>query len=622
MSHAASIRNAAVLALASLVGTAPGQNLLENPGFESGLSPWTGIGSTLELLSSEPYAGAFAARATVRNSWTSGHLGVINGSHTSGTVLLFTGAMRLDGPSPDKGQVKIRYEFGPGDTQSFLIARRSAAQGEWFTLRGIHPFSYTGAQPDIKLLLQTRDGNEDFSADAFGVEVYEEDPNWLATANAGIEQHRRRDLEVHVTNVFGKPLGGTLAVDQVRHRFAFGATIEGTELEDNNQPYMAMFPTLFEWATPRNDLKWRQTEATRDHLTWTRADLSVGFCQSHGIQIYGHNIFWASVDHAPDWVPGLNDTQLMGEMTERLDDLVGRFGDAIDHWDVNNEMLHASYYQDRFGPSIRDWMFEQTALRDPGATLMLNDYSVVGGGLLGGEGESYFDQALDFLSRGVPIGGLGAQCHFDTRPIIARWLRDRLDVLAGVGLPIRLTEFDVTRADSNERADELEKFYRVAFSHPAVDGITLWGWWAGNHGNGPDAAIVDQNFAINAAGQRYLDLLSEWTTHAAMPTGRHGFITLRGYHGTYDTNFTAAGYDADLGSFEVEPGEGTQTVSLVAVGTCPADIDANGVVDFFDTIGFLKLHDAGDMRTDLDGSGDMNAEDITLFLNLAGNGCP
>ncbi len=610
--------------LAAFGPPAVAQNLLTNPGFETGTSGWTGFGSSLQRISGDAFAGSFAGRAANRTAQWAGLRANIPGQHPSGTYLLFEGAVRLDGASEDQAQAILRLVPDVGGVQSSSIGWRPGQQGEWVTLRGLREVSYSGSQPDLELVVRSRFGNEDVSVDEWSVSVYSEDPNWRTLADAGIEQYRRRDLRVTVVDVHGNPVNGVLGLQQIGHRFAFGATVEWDQVQDvgGNAQYKSVFPTMFQWATPRNALKWEACEWNRDILNWYKPDATVDFCLDNGIAIYGHNIFWANQQFVPDWAQALDNNRLQGEMQERISDLLGRYGDVIDIWDVNNEMINEFYFIDRFGPTIRDWMFFEAEANDPEAALYLNDFNVLGGGLLGGAADAYVDHALEFLDAGVPVAGLGAQCHFKDQPIIARWVRDRIDLLAEAGLPIRITEFDIERADVNERADDLEKFYRVAFSHPAINGVTLWGWWGGNHSLGAAGAVVDQDFTINAAGQRYLDLIEEWTTAFSASTGRFGTLATRGFHGTYEVSITAPGFAESLPGFELEPGEGEQEVRLVAFGACLADIDANGASDFFDVLAGLKQFDAGDMRMDLDGSGVLDAGDVEMFVELVEAGCP
>lgn len=51
-------------------------------------------------------------------------------------------------------------------------------------------------------------------------------------------------------------------------------------------------------------------------------------------------------------------------------------------WDVNNEMLHGSFFADREGVTIRDWMYQAAAQADPDVDLFLNDFDVVENGQL------------------------------------------------------------------------------------------------------------------------------------------------------------------------------------------------------------------------------------------------
>jgi len=79
-----------------------------------------------------------------------------------------------------------------------------------------------------------------------------------------------------------------------------------------------------------------------------------------------------------------------------------------------------------------------------------------------------------------------------------------LDRLAVFKLPIRITEYGYETqfieppmtteypydAQSEEKkARFLDDFYRLCFSHPAVEGIIMWGHWEGAHWR-PGAAIL------------------------------------------------------------------------------------------------------------------------------------
>ena len=51
-------------------------------------------------------------------------------------------------------------------------------------------------------------------------------------------------------------------------------------------------------------------------------------------------------------------------------------------WDINNEMLHGSFFADREGVAIRDWMYQAAAHVDPDVDLFINDFDIVENGQL------------------------------------------------------------------------------------------------------------------------------------------------------------------------------------------------------------------------------------------------
>ena len=255
----------------------------------------------------------------------------------------------------------------------------------------------------------------------------------------------------------------------------------------------------------------------------------------------------------PNWVPGLDDATLAAEVDDRLEDLVSRYAGRFEHWDVNNEMLAGSFYADRLGPDIRRWMFERTRQLDPGAELFVNDFSVVSSSI---KTDRYVRFIEQFDAEGIPVDAIGAQGHFTE---VEPWaVKVRLDKLAALGKPIWITEFDVVQADENDRADALEDFFRMAFSHPSVEGILLWGFWAGSHWRGPDAALVD----LNAAGQRFEALMAEWWSSETASTDSAGEATSRVFHGTYRIGINAAGHPPVEVLRQVPTGSGPKQILI------------------------------------------------------------
>lgn len=55
---------------------------------------------------------------------------------------------------------------------------------------------------------------------------------------------------------------------------------------------------------------------------------------------------------------------------------------------------------------------------------------------------------------------------------------------------------------------------------------------------------------------------------------------------------------------------------------CPADLNGDGALDFFDVSAFLNAFSQGDLSADMDGNGSLDFFDVSAFLNAFGAGCP
>ncbi len=385
--------------------------------------------------------------------------------------------------------------------------------------------------------------------------------DWKSDADASIELIRKRDWLLQANDTNGQPVAGvTVQVQQRRHEFAFGSALNSYPLIAEPR-YAEFFARNFEWAVFENETKWPENEPTQGQLTYTRADIMAAFCRKHGITMRGHTIFWEATNggyEQPAWLDSLDTNQLRAAVTARLNSVVPHFRGEFQHWDINNEMLHGNYFRGRLGASIVPYLFQTAGALDPTAKRFVNDYNVVAGSETG----AYKTQIANLLATGVEVEGIGAQGHFGGQVIDPVVVKARLDNLSTFGIPVWITEYDSVQANPTNRADNLEKLYRVAFAHTNVQGVLMWGFWAGAHWLGSNAAIVDLNWTLNAAGQRYTNLLHEWTTTTNGVTDANGQFNLRGFHGSYDVVLSASGSTVTQ-SLALVNDAGTQSNSVV-----------------------------------------------------------
>lgn len=151
---------------------------------------------------------------------------------------------------------------------------------------------------------------------------------------------------------------------------------------------------------------------------------------------------------------------------------------APDQIDVVNEPLHAppDYIDVLGGAGSTGWDWVMNAFRIarqsfPDSQLLLNDFNI----LRTDEATFRYMQIIELLHAEQLIDGIGLQGHFlEDVPLdtIAR----NLDQLAAIGLPIYISEYDVDLADDNQQANVFISQVRLFLEHPAVQGLTLWGY--------------------------------------------------------------------------------------------------------------------------------------------------
>uniref|UniRef100_A0A0E0DPW2 GH10 domain-containing protein n=1 Tax=Oryza meridionalis TaxID=40149 RepID=A0A0E0DPW2_9ORYZ len=344
--------------------------------------------------------------------------------------------------------------------------------------------------------------------------------------------------------------GAAVRVVQMDNVFPLGTCINGSVIQDPN--FVDFFTNNFDWAVFENELKWYWTEAQRGQLNYRDADALLDFCDRHGKPARGHCIFWAVDGSVQQWIKDLSRDDLASAVRGRLAGLLSRYAGRFPHYDVNNEMLHGRFYRDRLGDDAAALMFREAARLDPGAQLFVNDYNVECANDPNATPEKYIE-LIDALRRGgAAVRGVGIQGHVSNPS--GEVICDALDKLAAsTGLPVWITELDVSEPDVSLRADDLEVVLREAYAHPAVAGVVLWGFMQGRMWR-QDASLVDADGTVNEAGQRLVNLRREWTSDARGTIDGDGHFTFRGYHGTYVVQVSTA-TEKMLKTFTVDKGD-------------------------------------------------------------------
>ena len=252
---------------------------------------------------------------------------------------------------------------------------------------------------------------------------------------------------------------------------------------------------------------------------------------------------------------------------KRVADVVARFGEVVDSWDVVNESApdFARYRRSRTG--LEYWFsvyglmpgdYPLHALLDakeamPSWTkLAINDYSI---------NPDFLAQVRDLEREGARIDLVGCQMHiFNTNDSLrlsrgatdVNWvgspqiIRDRLDMMAKTGKSLHVSEVTIAAPGTDAVSREIQavlarNIYRAWFSHPKTMGIT---WWNTVDGAGvAGEPLVSGLFTREMEKKPVYEALDrlinhDWRTNLEIPAGADGTIAFRGFRGRYRLSWT------------------------------------------------------------------------------------
>ncbi len=384
------------------------------------------------------------------------------------------------------------------------------------------------------------------------------EPNaaWRKAAQERIEKIRKGDLKISVRDRAGHPVSGAeITIRQTRQAFAFGSAVSAKGLISSDaadRKYQEMVKSQFNRIVFENDLKWDRWKADRETpqqaLKWLR---------EAGIEARGHVLVWPSWKHSPSQLQDMkgDPDAVRRAMAAHITDEVSALRGQLHDWDVLNEPYKNHDIIDLLGPSAQSEWFRAARRADPQARLYLNDYGILASGGNDRAHQKHFSDTIAFLQKEkAPIDGIGIQGHFgsDLTPPVR--MLEILDDLSKFNLPIQITEFDVQVPSEALQADFTRDFLTAMFSHPAVNGVLMWGFWEGRH-YAPDAALWKRDWTPKPNGQVWLDLVQkQWRTNLLAPSAADGTLQTRAFLGDYEIVVTKNGQRA------------TQKVSLDKAG--------------------------------------------------------
>ena len=250
-----------------------------------------------------------------------------------------------------------------------------------------------------------------------------------------------------------------------------------------------------------NEMKFDALEPSRNSFAFDGADALVSLAQQHQMAIRGHCLVWHS--QLPTWVSSdgkKNDKNWTREealliMKNHITKVMQHYKGKVREWDVVNECLdddqsivrsnpdgynlrQQSVWQRAIGDDYIEWAFQFAHEADPDAELYLNDYGVE----LQGKTKSlaFYNLAVSLKAKGVPIHGVGLQCHFSVGEVDGVKLNRTIRRFAEAGLKCIITELDMgVPSTSATNLEEQARLYRmitdIVLNNDNCPSMVIWG---------------------------------------------------------------------------------------------------------------------------------------------------
>ena len=280
---------------------------------------------------------------------------------------------------------------------------------------------------------------------------------------------------------------------------------------DNLEATQTVFRN-FNMVVAENEMKPDALQPSRGQFNFGDGDRLCDFAARHGMAVRGHTLVWHN--QAPAWITadgykndhGYTRAELLKIMEDHITNVVTHYKGRVKEWDVVNEVLdddqsiirtnpagyklRESVWQTVIGDDYIDSAFVYAHRADPDACLFINDYGVEFQGKA--KTQAYYNLVRSLLAKGLPVGGVGFQCHLTVGEADSAKFSSNVKRYASLGVKCAITELDMSMPDpyaagaEERQAEEYAKMAKVMMNYAHCESVVVWGvtddmsWRQGN----------------------------------------------------------------------------------------------------------------------------------------------
>ncbi|HKO54065.1 MAG TPA: endo-1,4-beta-xylanase, partial [Polyangiaceae bacterium] len=293
--------------------------------------------------------------------------------------------------------------------------------------------------------------------------------------------------------------------------FPIGAAVDSQSYTTHG----SILKTHFNSIVAENDMKFNALEPSEGSFSYGNADKIVDFAISNSMKVRGHTLVWHSQN--PSWLfSGATKDTLLARMKNHIKNVMQHYKGKVYAWDVVNEAImddgsyrtgsgdddKKSRWYEIIGPTYIAEAFRAAHDADPTAKLFYNDFY----DYIPAKQQGIYKMLKELLAAGVPIHGVGMQCHLNIEPSTkadnqgyhqsVQNLENAILLYSSLGLEVQVTEMDVslyipgisytqstfyteatfTDALEIQQANRYKAFFELFRRHRnVITNVTLWG---------------------------------------------------------------------------------------------------------------------------------------------------